>query len=157
MKDRVYLETTVVSYYASRPSNDVFVLAKQRITERWWPQALNRFAIYISEAVVEEAGDGDPEAAAKRLSAINDFQLLDIDDEVQRVYDVYIDRLMIPKKALRDAVHLSVASVHGMDYLVTWNCAHIANGEIIKKLIKINTELGISIPIIVTPDELMGE
>ena len=157
MRERVYLETTVVSYYTSRPSNNIIVLAKQRITEQWWPQALNRFDIFISEAVVEEAADGDPEAAARRLEALETFELLDIDDEVQRVYNLYIERLQIPQKALRDAIHLAVASVHGMDYLVTWNCTHIANGEIIKKLMKINTEMGISIPVIVTPDELMEE
>jgi len=157
MKERVYLETTVVSYYTSRPSNNIIVLAKQRITDQWWPQALNRFDIFISEAVIEEAADGDPEAAARRLEALETFELLDIDDEVQRVYDLYIERLQIPQKALRDAIHLAVASVHGMDYLVTWNCTHIANGEIIKKLMKINTEMGIFIPVIVTPDELMEE
>lgn len=156
MKDSVYLETSVVSYFTSRPSNDILIVARQRITAQWWRQALPRFDAFVSEAVIEEAADGDKGAAARRLSALQGFPLLDIDDEVERVYEVLIDRLEIPRKALRDAVHLAVASVHAIDYLVTWNCAHIANGEVIRKLIRINTELGISTPIIVTPDELMG-
>jgi hypothetical protein len=106
---------------------------------------------------LEEAGDGDPEAAAKRLAAIDDFPLLDIDEEVQNVYQTYLEHLPIPPNALRDATHLAVASAHGMDYVVTWNCTHIANGEVIKKLIKINSERGISIPVIVTPEELMEQ
>ena len=73
------------------------------------------------------------------------------------MYEVYLDRLAIPGKALRDALHLAVASVHGIDYVVTWNCAHIANGETIKRLIAVNIELGLSIPVIVTPDELLEE
>jgi hypothetical protein len=157
MKERVYLETTVVSYYTSRPSNDVMVLARQRVTELWWPEAIDRFEIYISEAVLEEAGDGDPDAAARRLKELKDFELLDINDEVMRVYEIYVDRLQVPPKALRDAVHLAVAAVHSVDYLVTWNCRHIANGEVIKKLMGLNAELGLSIPVIVTPDELMTE
>lgn len=157
MKEKVYLETSVVSYYTSRPSNHIITLAKQRITEQWWPVALERFDIFVSETVLEEAGDGDPGAAAKRLAAIDDFPLLDIDEEVQNVYQTYLEHLPIPPNALRDATHLAVASVHGMDYVVTWNCTHIANGEIIKKLIRINSERGISIPVIVTPEELMEQ
>jgi hypothetical protein len=155
MKEKLYLETTVVSYYTSRPSNDVMVLARQRITEQWWAQALARFDFFISETVLEEAADGNPEMARRRLSAIKSFPLLDIDTEVMRVYDIYVARLRIPRRALRDAVHLAVASVHSMDYLVTWNCAHIANGETIRKLMQVNNDLGVSIPVIVTPEELM--
>lgn len=155
MRESVYLETTVVSYYTSRPSNDIIVLARQRWTEQWWAEAFERFEIYVSEAVIEEAGAGDPAAASKRLSALKGCTLLDIDEQVGRVYDVYLDRLGIPGKALRDALHLAVASVHSMDYFVTWNCTHIANGETIKRLIALNAELGVSIPVIVTPEELM--
>lgn len=155
MNEKLYLETSGVSYYTSRPSNEIIVLARQRITEQWWNTARNKFQCYISQAVFEEAGAGDPEAAKKRLEAIKQFPLLDIDNDVVEVYEIYLKRLQIPKKALRDAVHLAVSAVHAIDYLVTWNCTHIANGEIIKQLIKINIELGLSIPVIVTPEELM--
>jgi predicted nucleic acid-binding protein len=157
MRETVYLETTVVSYYTSRPSNDIIVLSRQRLTEHWWTEAFERFEVYISEAVIEEAAAGDSMAAAKRLAALESCTLLDIDDEVSRIYNIYLDRLGIPEKAFRDALHMAVATVHRMDYLVTWNCTHIANGETIKRLIAVNSELGMSIPVIVTPEELMKE
>jgi len=109
MKEKLYLETTVVSYYTSLPSNDVMVRARQRITKYWWLQALRRFEIFISQAVIEEATDGDPHAARKRLSALKSFALLDINADVMRVYEIYVARLRIPARALRDAVHLAVA------------------------------------------------
>lgn len=155
MKETIYLETTIISYYTSRPSNDIMVLAKQRITEQWWKNNLNKFDVYISEAVFEEISEGDPDAALKRLNVVNTIPSLEITDDVKNVYKIYMKRLQIPDKALRDAIHIAIASVHSIDYLVTWNCKHIANGEIIKKLISINIELGLSIPVIVTPEELM--
>jgi predicted nucleic acid-binding protein len=155
MKETIYLETTIISYYTSRPSNDIIVLAKQRITDLWWNNNLPKFEAYISETVIEEISEGDADAATKRLSLASDIPLLEITDDVHKVYKIYMQRLQIPEKALRDAIHIAIASVHSVDYLVTWNCKHIANGEIIKKLMGINIELGLSIPVIVTPEELM--
>ena len=155
MKETIYLETTIISYYTSRPSNDIMVLAKQRITELWWKNNLNKFDVYISEAVFEEICEGDSDAALKRITVVNTIPSLEITDDVLNVYKIYLKRLQIPDKALRDAIHIAIASVHSIDYLVTWNCKHIANGEIIKKLMSINNELGLSIPVIVTPEELM--
>lgn len=111
--------------------------------------------MYISQIVIEEASLGDPEASQKRLSIIKNYPLLALNSKVEEVAALYIKELEIPPKALRDAVHLALASVHTMDYLVTWNCAHIANGEIIRKLINTNTNLGICTPVICTPEELM--
>ncbi|MHC9539188.1 MAG: type II toxin-antitoxin system VapC family toxin [Vulcanimicrobiota bacterium] len=151
----VYLETSVVSYLASKTSRDIIVLAHQQITRDWWASAPERFEMYISQIVIEEASLGDPEASQKRLSIIKNYPLLALNSKVEEVAALYIKELEIPPKALRDAVHLALASVHTMDYLVTWNCAHIANGEIIRKLINTNTNLGICTPVICTPEELM--
>jgi predicted nucleic acid-binding protein len=156
MKQKVYLETTIVSYYKAKPSADIITLARQRITEQWWQYALDQFDIHVSPIVIEEAGQGDSVASQKRLEAIRRFKVLSVDDAVQRVWSVYSNRLGLPVKALRDAGHLAVASVHGIDYLVTWNCAHIANGDTIKRLMRLNEELGLPMPVIVTPEELMG-
>ena len=134
MKETIYLETTVISYYTSKPSRDIIVLAHQEITREWWDRALKRYAAFISEIVVEEAMAGDPEAAKKRLAILKKFSHLDLSATVEKMAQVYVEKLKIPPKALRDAVHLAVASVHRVDYLVTWNCSHIANGEVIKKL-----------------------
>jgi predicted nucleic acid-binding protein len=156
MKESIYLETTVVSYYTSKPSRDIIVLAHQEITRQWWPMAMERYNVFISEIVVEEASFGDTEAAKRRLMELKDFPHLELSDKIEEITQVYMDRLDIPEKSFRDAAHLAVASVHNIDYLVTWNCAHLANGEIIKKLMKINKSFGIYTPIICTPEELMG-
>jgi predicted nucleic acid-binding protein len=155
MKESIYLETTVVSYYTSKPSRDIIVLAHQEITRHWWDKALNRYDAFISEIVVEEARAGDPEAAKKRLGILTKFIHLDLNPMVEKMAQVYVAKLKIPPRALRDAIHLAVASVHGVDYLVTWNCSHIANGEVIKKLMQINLIHGIKTPVICTPEELM--
>ncbi len=156
MKEAVYIETSVVSYFTSRPSRDIIVLAYQEITRQWWPKAVKRFDVFISEVVVEEAGAGDPGAAKKRLAELKDFQHLELNEKVEKMAQVYIEQLDIPQKAIRDAVHIAVASVHNIDYLVTWNCTHLANAEIIKRLIKINKRYSVRTPIICTPGELMG-
>jgi len=155
MRESIYLETTIVSYYTSKPSRDIIVLAHQEITRQWWLKTIGRYNVLISEVVIEEASSGDPEAIKKRLEELKDFPHLELNDKVEEMAQVYMERLEIPEKSLRDAAHLAIASVHNIDYLVTWNCTHLANGEVIKKLIKINESLGIHTPIICTPEELM--
>lgn len=157
MKESIYLETTVVSYYISRPSRDIIILAHQEITREWWPKAIRRFEVFISEIVIEEAALGDQEAAKRRLEELEKFPHLELNDKVERMARVYMEKLALPEKAIRDAAHLAIASVHNIDYFVTWNCTHLANAEIIKKLIKINDSSGIHTPIICTPEELMEE
>jgi predicted nucleic acid-binding protein len=155
MKESIYLETTVVSYYTSKLSRDVVILAHQQITREWWPRAVTRFDVLISEIVIEEASLGDPEAAKRRLEELKDFPLLELSDRVREIAEIYMEALAIPERVFGDAIHLAVASVYDVDYLVTWNCAHIANAELIKKLMKVNESLGIHSPIICTPEELM--
>jgi predicted nucleic acid-binding protein len=157
MKESIYLETTVVSYYTSKPSRDIVILAHQEITREWWPRAIKRFDIYISDIVIQEVSSGDPKAVKRRLDEISNFAYLESNDRVEEISKVCIQRLNIPEKSALDATHLALASLYDIDYLVTWNCAHLANGEIIKKLIKINNFLGIHIPIICTPEELLNE
>ncbi|MCL0065805.1 type II toxin-antitoxin system VapC family toxin [Dehalococcoidia bacterium] len=144
-----------MSYYTSKPNRDIIVLAHQEITRQWWPMAIRRFNVLISEVVIEEAGLGDQEAAKRRLEELKHFPHLELNYEVEKMARVYMQKLEIPEKSFRDAVHLAVACVHNIDYLVTWNCAHLANGEVIKKLMKINESFGIHTPIICTPEELM--
>ena len=156
MKKSIYLETTVVSYYTSKPSRDIIVLAHQEITREWWHKSIKQFEIFISEVVIEEASMGDPEAAKRRLEELRDFPHLELNDKVEETAQMYMEKLEIPEKAFRDAAHLAVASVHNIDYLVTWNCKHLANGEIIRKLRDISKDLGIHTPIICTPEELIN-
>jgi predicted nucleic acid-binding protein len=155
MKETVYLETSVVSYYTARPSRDVVVLAHHEITRQWWEKALNEYEIFISQAVIDEVREGDPEASEERLKAIADFKHLEINSKVGEMTDIYIAKLEIPPKEVGDAVHIAIASIHEVDYLVTWNCSHIANGAIIKKLAEINTGYGVHTPVLCTPEELL--
>lgn len=155
MKETVYLETSVLSYYTARPSRDVVVIAHQEITRQWWEKALNEYEIFISQAVIDEASDGDPGASEERLKAMRDFQYLEINSKVGEMTEIYIAELKIPPKAVGDAVHIAIASIHEIDYLVTWNCSHIANGVIIKKLAEINTNYGVHTPVLCTPEELL--
>ncbi len=155
MKESLYLETSVVSYFTARPSRDIIVLAHQEITRQWWEKAIEQFEIYISEAVMEEISTSDLEAVRRRLEKVDTFKRLELNVSVEKMAQVYVDRLKIPKKSALDAVHLAVASIHNMDYLVTWNCSHIANGIIIKKLLEVNTSYGVKTPVICTPEELL--
>lgn len=156
MKPTLYLETTVPSYYTARPGRDVIVLAHQEITRMWWEQRLSAFEIYISPVVLEEARQGDQEAARKRLNVLAPFSVLEATSAIERLAETYMTRLSLPEKALRDAAHLAFACGYELEYLVTWNCTHIANAELRRRLMAINTTLELQTPIICTPEELMG-
>ena len=134
MKATLYLETTVPSYYVSRPSRDIVVLAHQEVTRDWWKHRLPLFDVYISAVVLEEASRGDPGQARRRLDALSTFRVLEVTEEVEDLSGIYVKELGIPVHALRDAAHLAFACSYGVEYLVTWNCAHIANAELRRRL-----------------------
>jgi hypothetical protein len=150
----VYLETTIPSYLASRPSRDLVVAAHQQITHEWWAEARNRFDLFLSEAVLEEIRAGDSEVAAKRMEVVQDLPVLGLTDEVRELVRVYSRRLGLSPQAAADVVHIAFAVSYELDYLVTWNCKHIANGQVIQRLTKVNSELGRHTPLILTPEEL---
>lgn len=156
MKPTLYLETTIPSYYTARLVRDVIILAHQEITRIWWEQRLPLFDTYVSAVVLEEARQGDPEAARRRMEALAGFPILEATAEIERLAEGYMTRLDRPTKALRDAAHLAFACAHQLDYLLTWNCAHIANAEFRRRLVDINVGLGLETPTICTPEELMG-
>lgn len=156
MKPTLYLETTIPSYYTARPVRDVIVIAHQEITRTWWEHRLPLFEVYISSVVLEEARQGDPEPARRRLEVLAGFPVLDATPAIESLAAMYMTHLTLPGKALRDAAHLAFACGYEMDYLVTWNCTHIANAEIRRRLMAINAAMGRQTPIICTPEELMG-
>ena len=156
MKQTLYLETTIPSYYTARPVRDVIVLAHQEITRMWWEQRLPMFNIYISPVVLEEARQGDLEAAQRRLEILAPFSVLEVTSAIERLTETYMAQLGLPKKALRDATHLAFACGYELEYLITWNCTHIANAELRRRLIALNATLELQTPIICTPEELMG-
>jgi hypothetical protein len=151
----VYLETTIPSYLAARPSRDLIIAAHQQITHEWWREARHHFDLYISEAVLLEIRAGDPDAAARRLAIVDELPILALTEDVRALVHTYDRRLGLGERARADLPHVAFAVAYAIDYLVTWNCAHLANGEVIRRLREVNVELQRATPIIVTPEELL--
>jgi len=154
---RVYLETTLISYLAAWPSRDLLVAAHQQITHEWWRDHRGRHENFVSQRVIDEASAGDPDAAARRLVILKGLRLLDLNEDVVDLAETFVREQAFPEIAAADAVHVAVATVHAMDFLLTWNCRHIANGEVIRELATICSNKGYRIPQICTPEQLMGE
>jgi len=155
MRPKVYIETSIPSYLTARPSNDLRAMANQNTTIEWWESCRPKFEIYISEFVVAEASQGHPEAATRRLTAIEKIPELDVTEKVRQLGRALVADGPIPKGAEIDAYHISVAAVNGMDYLLTWNCKHIANAIMRPHVEAVCRDLGFEPPIICTPIELM--
>lgn len=157
MKSKVYLETSFISYLVSRPSKNLIVAAQQQVTNDWWYNRRSRFDLYLSHLVIRESSEGDEKEVKKRLDTVKDIPLLELRVEAQNLGRMFLINKVLPKKAADDALHISVATIYGIDYLLTWNCKHMANAEIQKRLAKICLEQGYELPTICTPYELMGE
>lgn len=156
MSSKVYLETTIVSYLTARPSRDLVRAAHQEITREWW-SSRSTFDLYVSQLVLDEAASGDPGAAARRLEALNDVPLVELTDEASSLARSLVRGAALPTKAAADALHIGIAAAHGMDYLLTWNCTHIANATMRGKIESICRAEGFEPPVICTPLELMEE
>lgn len=156
-KAKVYVETTVVSYLTARNTRDPIAVAHQAVTRRWWRRR-KRFDLYCSQVVVGEAGEGDAQAAQRRLAALKGVPpSLETSDAVKGLAAALVKAAALPKKATEDALHIALATVHGMDYLLTLNCKHIANAELRNVVAAVAYDHGYGVPVICTPEELMGE
>jgi hypothetical protein len=156
MKRRVYIETSVISYLTARPSKTILGAAHQQITSAWWERR-DEFELVVSESVLRECGAGDPDAAQRRLGIVADLPLLLIDERALHIAEALVEQGIVPTKAAEDALHIAVATIHGVDYLLTWNCRHIANPEIQRNIAAYLEQLGYFLPFICTPEELLGE
>jgi len=157
MRPSVYVESSVVSYLAARPSRDLVIAAHQQITRQWWSNAGSRFDVVISPMVQEEIARGDPELARERLEAIKDLMVLAVSDAVLSRVREFAGRLGLPEKALADVFHIAYAVVYEVDFLATWNCAHIANPHVLRRLRDLSHEQSFFLPTIVTPDSLLED
>lgn len=153
MKPKVYIETSIPSYLTAWHSRDLIVAANQEITKQWW-DSREQFDLYISALVIQEAGAGNTTAAQKRLEQLDGIPELNITEEVESFAQILIQKVPLPEKARIDALHIAVAALSGMDYLLTWNCTHIANAILRPKLEAICREFGYEPPTICTPQEL---
>lgn len=156
-KPRVYIETTIPSYLATRGSADIRVRANQVTTEEWWSSQRSRFDLFISELVLSEASRGNADTARRRMDLLSELPELEIGEHVRRLATALIEEGALPLNAEVDALHLAIATVNGMDYLLTWNCAHLANAAMRLKIESVCRAHGYEPPIICTPLELMEE
>lgn len=155
--ETVYLETTVISYLVSRPSRDLLVAAHQQATKDWWSERRQNFECFVSQVVIDEASAGNAEEALARMSIVDTLRVLEVTDEAEALAAAIVAGRAIPPTAVRDAAHIAVAAVNEIDYILTWNCRHLANAQIIRRVAVICNRQGYDMPVICTPEELMGE
>ena len=155
MKPSVYVETTIISYLTSRPSRDLVVAAHQQITADWWENVRSEVECYISPFVIQEVSRGDKEMVKRRLEAAQGMSVLALNGDIQRLAEEYVAAIKLPERATLDAFHLAIAAWYKVDYVLSWNCKHIASGRVQKLLQGVNGELNIHTPILCTPEELM--
>ena len=153
-KASVYIETSLISYYVARPSRDLITAARQQITRDWWDTKRFDFDLYASVVVLDEAGAGDQAVATKRLATLAGIPVLDVSPESVQLADELVRNHALPQKAAQDALHIAVAAVHGMNYLLTWNCKHIANAQMRPAIERTCLAAGYLPPILCTPEEL---
>lgn len=151
MKPLVYVETTVPSYYCdSRPE----LLGDIRRTRQWWDQERDEYDLFISPVVLDELSTGDYASQEACLALVADLPLLQVSGEVVDVADVYRSRGLMPKNPAADALHLALAVCYRMDYLLTWNCRHLANANKARFLEELNVKMNLHVPRLVTPHQL---
>jgi len=157
MKDRIHIETSVVSYLVGKPSTDTIVAAHQKLTDKWWEQRAPRFELVVSELVYREAAAGDKAAASARLEAIAELGILTITEEAVSLAELLTTKGPIPREYGADALHIAVAAVNGVGYLLTWNCKHLANAAHRWRIESLVESAGYGCPVICTPEELMED
>jgi len=150
---KIYIETSFVSYLVARPNRDLIRAARQQITIEWWDKERPKHELYASAVVLQEAQRGDPMEIAKRMAALSNLPVLDVPESAEQLADMLIKQHALPEKAFLDALHIAVATVHGMDYLLTWNCKHIANLTMRGAIEKTCRAAGYEPPAIGTPEE----
>ena len=157
MTPTVYLETSVVGYLTAKPSRDLIVAAHQQITQEWWEVRRAGFDLYISQVVLNEIGSGSAQFAQERLEAVRDLSILEVSPQAVALARALVSQNALPPKAEVDALHMAVAAVNGLDYLLTWNNKHIANARTRPKIEALCRAAGYEPPTICSPEELMED
>jgi hypothetical protein len=155
VKPKVYLETTIPSLLTAWPSRDVVIAGQQQATRDWWNDRRHKYRLYVSGLVLAESRRGDASAAKDRDAVLATCDVLEYSQAAQALAARILASRLLPAKATVDAAHIAVASVHGMDFLLTWNCRHIANAAIVEDVRAVCAEAGHAAPVICTPLELM--
>lgn len=155
MSSSVYLETTVPSYLTAWVSSELVMAARQQITRDWWDSRRSEFDLFVSQLVVDEASAGDPDAVVRRLAVLAGIPIVEPQDGTDEIVDALIRELSLPPRAAADAAHIALTVVNGIDFLLTWNCTHIANAANRPIIESVCRSLGFEPPVICTPEELM--
>lgn len=153
----VYLETTFISYLVAIPARDLVVAAHQQTTRDWWLTRRSHFHCFASQVVIDEISLGDASEVKKRLGMAQTLPILSATSAAEQLAREIINAGILPSKAIRDAAHISVAAVHGIDYLLTWNCKHLANAQIARRIEKVRAAERFEMPFICTPEELLQD
>jgi len=153
VKPKVYIETSVISYLAAWRCSDLVMAANQETTKEWWDHK-EQFDLYVSALVIQEASAGDPNAAKRRLEKLEGIPEINVTQEIEFFASELLEKIPLPQKAKLDALHIAIATIGGMDYLLTWNCSHIANAILRPKIEGLCREFGYEPPTICTPQEL---
>jgi len=155
MKSKIYIETSVINYLTSRTSRDLVTAARQQLTTDWWDTKQSQYKLFVSQPVISEASDGDQNAAKKRITVLKKLPLLEVTDESVEFAKFLVTETPFPENAVIDALHVSIACVHRMDFILTWNFKHIANASIRSKLEILANSKELKLPVISTPEELL--
>ena len=155
MKQKVYIETSVISYLVARPSKNIVMAGHQVTTQDMW-NIINNYDIYISDIVIQEASKGDKKQSSLRLEAINSFKILEIDDESRDLAKALLIGKAIPEECPEDALHIAVAA-NGIDIIVTWNFKHINNPFTRMMIRQVVENNGYICPELCSPDEFLGD
>jgi hypothetical protein len=155
VKKSVYVETTIPSYATGWVSRDLIVAGEQATTNLFWEQERGKYALFVSEVVVRECRNGDPDAAKRRLDFINGIESLPRTAEADGLAEAYQTLLQIPDHAKADCLHLAICVVGHIDYLLTWNCTHLGPPAY-GKVRAYNDTRNLWTPELVTPAALMN-
>ena len=157
MVERVYVETTFLSYLTARPSRDVVIAGHQQSTHEWWDNCRADYELCVSELVFREAGAGDPVAARERLDVLKEMVVLETRQEALELAEELVRAGALPAKAFEDALHIAVAAHQRIPYLLTWNLRHMANATMRPLIETVCANKGYKAPIICSPEELRKE
>ncbi len=150
-----YIETTVIGHLVGRILADPIVAGRQAVTRQWWPTAIAKYRLFVSKVVADECAAGDGDAARERLEVLDSLEFIATSPSVDKLAGKLIEEFAIPRTEPRDAIHISLAAVNGLEYLVSWNFKHIVNPTTRSAIERVCRDAGFVPPMICTPDELM--
>ncbi len=154
--ETVYVETSIISYLRQKPSTQVVLAARQLLTHQWWNDERTNYQLVASQFVIDEASAGNPTLAAERLQLLAGIPLLPLDAAIADIADEIMSRAILPEKARTDALHIAAVAHHRIQYLLTWNCRHIANARILPRIHNVLNDLLLPVPVICTSEEMVG-